>query len=454
MNPINHPDFDGLNQGQQIIALAAHCRDDNMLITGGGGVGKSHLIGFLSKIIPNLVLCASTGIAGVNIDGTTIDTFMGFNQHTQTVEDAQKVTSDIKNRLSATTVLLIDESSMVRADKLDMVDARLRAVFGNDKPFGGVKVILVGDFLQLPPVVANGRETTRYIQRYKDRLFAFESDVYQRAGFVPYLLNEYVRQGDDKTRRIMRFMRMGHKLNEVVDFINTEAKGNVDKGSLQICKTNNRVESINKAAFARLKTQMFSCTGVVEGEFKDNALPSERKLYLKKGCRVLLTANNPDAGFLNGDLGEVKGFINEKGSVPYLIVALDRGPTVRVEPHEWQNFQYSAMGATMNKKPIGTFTQFPVRLGYAITGHKSQGMTLDSAIVDLSGRFNADGLVYVVISRVRSLSNLKLTGPLRERDICTSEKAKAFTTEVSMEALRRRDADIAALFGEKELVAA
>jgi ATP-dependent exoDNAse (exonuclease V) alpha subunit len=168
---------------------------------------------------------------------------------------------------------------------------------------------------------------------------------------------------------------------------------------------------------------------------------------------VLLTANNPDAGFLNGDLGVVKGFINEKGSIPYLIVELDRGPTVRVEPHEWQNFQYSTQGDVMDKKPIGTFTQFPVRLGYAITGHKSQGMTLDSAVIDLSGGFNADGLVYVVISRVRSLKNLKLTAPIKSSDICTSEKAKAFTTKVSMEALARRDYDMKILLGQHAIAA-
>tara|TARA_A200000159_G_scaffold140041_1_gene141931 strand:+ start:9415 stop:10776 length:1362 start_codon:yes stop_codon:yes gene_type:complete len=453
LNPFQHPDFDSLKTGQKIIALAAFLRSDNMLITGGGGVGKSYLIEFLSCIIPNVVLCASTGIAGINIKGTTIDTFMGFNQHTQTVEDAGVVTPEIRARLAGTTVLLIDEVSMVRADKLDMVDARFKAVFGNEKPFGGVRVILVGDFLQLPPVLANGKETLRYIAKYKSRLFAFESDVYEKANFVPYVLNEYVRQGDDKTRRVMRFMRMGHKLDSVVEFINREAKGKVSPTSLQICKTNSRVDAINRKQFNQLDAPMFSCSGVIEGEFKSAALPSDMKLYLKRGCRVLLTANNPDAGFLNGDLGVVKGFINEKGSIPYLIVELDRGPTVRVEPQEWQNFQYSTQGDVMDKKPIGTFTQFPVRLGYAITGHKSQGMTLDSAVVDLSGGFNADGLVYVVISRVRSLDNLKLTAPIKTSDICTSEKAKAFTTKVSMEALARRDHDMKILLGQNAISA-
>jgi ATP-dependent exoDNAse (exonuclease V) alpha subunit len=446
VNPLFHKDFAGLNEGQQIIALAAFNLKQNMLITGGGGVGKSHLIRFLSHIIPNLVLSASTGVAGVNIEGTTLDTFMGFNQHVKTVEDAANVKSDVIARLRATTVLLIDEASMVRADKLDMVDARFKAVFGNDLPFGGVKIILVGDFLQLPPVVANGRETQQFIAEYQARLFAFEANCYQSAGFVPYLLNEYVRQGDIVTRKAMRLMRMGMDLDNVVKFLNAKAKGVVTQNSLRICKTNSRVKDINEKAFAALKSKAFVCNGVLESDFKVNACPTDPQLYLKQGCRVLLTANNPEAGFLNGDLGELTGFINKKNEMPYLVVKLDRGHTVRVEPHEWQNYQYAPEGGEMSKKPIGTFTQFPVRLGYAITGHKSQGMTLDSAVVDLSGKFNADGLAYVVISRVRALENLKLTSPIKVSDICTSHVARRFTEEVSTEALRRRDADIATLF--------
>jgi ATP-dependent DNA helicase PIF1 len=446
VNPLLHKDFAGLNEGQQIIALAAFKLKQNMLITGGGGVGKSHLIRFLSNIIPNLVLSASTGVAGVNIEGTTLDTFMGFNQHVQSVEDASNVSDQIIDRLRATTVLLIDEASMVRADKLDMVDARFKTVFGNQLPFGGVKIILVGDFLQLPPVVANGIETQKYIAEYQERLFAFEANCYESAEFIPYLLNEYVRNGDLMTRKCMRLMRMGMELDKVTTFLNKEAKGVVTHNSLRICKTNSRVKDINEKAFAKLATKAFVCNGVSEGDFKANACPSDKKLYLKQGCRLLLTANNPDAGFLNGDLGELIGFVNKPNEMPYLVVKLDRGGNVRVEPHEWQNYQYAREGEEMSKRPIGTFTQFPVRLGYAITGHKSQGMTLDSAIVDLSGKFNADGLAYVVISRVRSLENLKLTSPIKTKDICTNIVAREFTQQVSMLALKRRTADLAELF--------
>lgn len=433
-----HPDFLRLNEGQQVTVLAAmEPTRDNLLISGGGGVGKSHLIRVLAQFIADLVLTASTGIAAINICGQTIDSFMGFNQKVQTLLQARMMDDRTKERLALLRVLLIDEVSMVRADKLDMIDARLQAAKGNTLPFGGVKVILVGDFCQLPPVVSNKTADKKYQALYGDRLFAFEAHCYAAANFVPYVLNEYVRQGDEATRRILRNMRMGHKLDEVVDFINRNAKGQVNSNSLRICKTNERVDSINRYAFAHLQGESFTAHGVKTGYFPIDAQPADQHIVFKMNCRLLLTVNKPEAGYLNGDLGTLRGF---RGTS--LVVQLDRGPTVYVAPHEWQNHSHDARNGELSKRAVGSFTQYPVRLGYAITGHKSQGMTLESAVVDLSGSFNADGLAYVVISRVKSLDGLRLQAPLRVTDIRTSQKAQAFTFEISMNALARRPADV------------
>ncbi len=436
---LKQPDFASLNEGQQITALAAFERK-NMLISGGGGVGKSHLIRFLATYIPNLILTASTGIAAINIQGQTLDSFMGFGRFVQTPLQARKMDNATKERLSVLEALLIDEISMVRADRLDMVNQRLQAAKNNQRPFGGIQIIIVGDFCQLPPVVSNSKADKCYQRVYKDRLFSFEADCYEHAQFTPYVLNEYVRQGDESTRRILRNMRMGHKLNEVTDFLNTQSKGMVRSDSLRICKTNKRVQDINRYAFAQLKTQAVTAHGVRRGRFPNSAFPCDEKLVLKQHCRVLLTVNKPDAGYLNGDLGTLLGFQDH-----YLVVKLDRGHTVYVEPHKWEAHAYELNEEdqhspnALDKKVAGTYTQYPVRLGYAITGHKSQGMTLDSAIVDLSGSFNADGLAYVVISRVKSLENLKLLAPLSVGDIRTSTKARDFTFTISMSALARRD---------------
>lgn len=433
-----HPDFLRLNEGQQVTVLAAmEPGNGNLLISGGGGVGKSHLIRVLAQFIADLVLTASTGIASINICGQTIDSFMGFNQKVQTMMQARIMDDRTKERLSLLRVLLIDEVSMVRADKLDLIDQRLQAAKGNNLPFGGVKIILVGDFCQLPPVVSNKPADKQYQALYGNRLFAFEANCYAGANFVPYVLNEYVRQGDEATRRILRNMRMGHKLDEVVDFINNNAQGHVNANSLRICKTNERVESINRYAFAQLSGDSFTAHGVKTGYFPNDAQPADQKMVFKMNCRLLLTVNKPEAGYLNGDLGTLRGF---RGTS--LVVQLDRGPTVFVAPHEWQNHSYGASNEGLSKRAVGSFTQYPVRLGYAITGHKSQGMTLDSAVVDLSGDFNADGLAYVVISRVTSLKGLRLQAPLRVTDIRTSKKAQEFTFAISMTALSRRPADV------------
>lgn len=409
-----------------------------MLISGGGGVGKSHLIRFLATHVSDLVLTASTGIAAINIEGQTLDSFMGFSKNVATARQAVTMDGSVKERLSVLRVLLIDEVSMIRADKLDMIDQRLRAAKNNQLPFGGVQIILVGDFCQLPPVVSNQFADKRYQSEYGRRLFAFQSNVYEQANFKPYILNEYVRQGDEETRRVLRNMRMGHKLKEVVDYLNRSAKGNTYLDSLRICKTNKRVDEINLRAFQNLTTPDFTSKAVKKGNFPLGASPSDARIPLRKGCRLLMTVNNPDVGFLNGDLGTLLGF---KGND--LLVQLDRGKTVLVKPHTWENHAYEVdhNNEQLEKGVIGTFIQFPVRLGYAITGHKSQGMTLDSAVVDFSGKFNADGLAYVVISRVRSMNNLELTSPLRVSDIRTSKVARDFTYEISMAALNRRDKD-------------
>jgi uncharacterized protein (UPF0335 family) len=427
--------FAGLNHGQQLVFLGV-AQGENMLITGGGGVGKSHLIRFLADSIKNLVLTASTGIAGINIEGQTIDSFMGFSSTTKTILKARQMDDAIRKRLQAVTVLLIDETSMIRADALDLIDARFQSAKQNNLPFGGVQIIVVGDFCQLPPVLTDKPCEDFYRRMYGERLFAFEANCWERAGFVPYVLTDYVRQGDEETRRNLRNLRMGRKIREAIDFINDSAAGYVGEETLNICKTNAKANAINESYFSKVLGATLTSKGVTEGVFPTKSYPVDYIVRLKKGCRVLLSANNPDAGYLNGDLGVIVSFYESS-----VVVLLDRGIEVKVTSHQWKNYGYEQAGGELMKEPIGTYTQFPIKLGYAITGHKSQGMTLESAVVDFSGSFNAYGLAYVVLSRVKSLNNLKLTTKIRVKDIMTSNKAADFTFKVSMEALSRREQD-------------
>jgi hypothetical protein len=425
-------DYNSLTDGQKLVYQGV-LTGDNILITGGGGVGKSHLIRFLSENIRDLVLTASTGIAALNICGQTLDSFMGFNQHVTDIQSARKINPQTRHKLSKLKILLIDEVSMIRCDKLDMVDARLKAVMKNDMPFGGVQVIFVGDFCQLAPVVQDGSDEALALRAaYGNRVFAFEAKSYQNANIKTFVLFEYVRQDNEAQKEILRHLRLGKEVDKCVEYINQLATGQETPNALRICKTNRKVSQINEVKFNQLQGDIFTFIADVENDFKPSMAPVPAVINLKINTRVLLCANNQSANYFNGDLGTIVGFTSNA-----VKVKLDRGGYAHVEAFEFKSYAYTGKEKGLEKEHVGSFKQIPIKLGYAITAHKSQGMTLDEAVVDLGGNFNADGLTYVVMSRVRSFKGLKLARPLTMRDVQTSKKAVDFTYYVSTRAMER-----------------
>ena len=271
-------DYKTLTDGQKLVYQGA-LTGENILITGGGGVGKSHLIRFLADNIRDLVLTASTGIAALNIGGQTLDSFMGFNQHTTDIHSARKMNPQTQQKLRKLKILLIDEVSMVRCDKLDMVDARLKVAMKNDLPFGGVQVIFVGDFCQLAPVVQDGSDEALALRAaYGKRVFAFEAKSYQMANVKTFVLFEYVRQDNEIQKDILRHLRLGREVDKCVDYINRLAVGQETPNALRICKTNRKVNQINEEKFNQLQGQIVTFDAEIEDDFKPSMAPVPNQL--------------------------------------------------------------------------------------------------------------------------------------------------------------------------------
>lgn len=436
---------------EQKIAFCGALKGVNALITGGGGVGKSHLICILERHIPQLVLTATTGIASLNIGGQTLDRFFGFGSSMISPEDARKMSPDVFERLALVKSLLVDEASMLRIDKFECMDQRLQAAKKNTKPFGGVQLILVGDFCQLTPILGNNKTESESLRsRYGRKLFCFESDVYQSANITPYLLSNYVRMGDERQRQLLRNLRMGAKVNQSVSELNSLAKGDVSSDALYLCPTNAHVDKINEEGYAKLTAKKKTYFGVIKKQFLSK--PVAEVINLKVGCRVMISANNQVEGYYNGDLGTVTMMNDNKVSVE-----LDRGSVVVVCPYKWEEYTYKKLEKKLNKSASGTFEQIPLKLAYAVTIHKSQGMTLNEVIIDLSGGgvsrpgTFAAGQAYVALSRVRTLDKMKLVKKLNSNDIKMDRRAINFTANVSLEALKRRKDDILDFNIEKDI---
>ena len=396
----------------QKTALKILHSGENVFITGQAGSGKTFL---LNKFInearkkgKTVAVTATTGLAATHLNGTTIHSWSGMGvANSISGNFYSKIRKPRRENICETDILIIDEISMLHDYRLDMVNAILKKIRKNNSPFGGIQLVMSGDFFQLPPV-------NRYDDEFKGG-FVTESVAWRQAGLKICYLNEQHRQADEELSAILTAMRTNNlKRDQVQTLLNRiDAEAPSNEIVTKLYTTNRDVDIINKKELAKIKGKSYFYSQETEGtkhyvEVLRRAILAAPILELKKGAHVMSIKNSPDGKYVNGSLGEVVDF---KYGDP--VVKFNNGNTVRIKTSEWN----LADGEIV----LASIKQVPLKLAWAITVHKSQGMTLDGAEIDLSRAF-VEGMGYVALSRVKNLHSLYLKG-LNKMAITVSSEA-------------------------------
>lgn len=394
----------------------------NVFLTGKAGTGKSTLIQyFRSHSKKSVVVVAPTGIAAFNLGGQTIHSFFKFPP---SIIDKKAINNDVDPKLyTEIDTLVIDEISMVRADVLDGVDIFLRR-YGRDKslPFGGIQILLVGDLYQLPPVVAQKEKEILY-KMYETPYF-FNSNVFNQANFKKIELMTVFRQTEDQFIEILNKIRIGEIDNETLGPINNRVSQKKSDDHIILTTTNGVADEINQSKLDSIDKPPFTYSAEIEGNFphEENKIPALWNLQLKKDSQVMFIKNDRRGRWINGTLGWVT-YLSEN-----IIKVRISDNIVEVPKGEWENIKYEYDDESQEIKGIsvGKMKQYPLRLAWAVTIHKSQGMTFSKVRVDFTKSPFAHGQTYVALSRCRTLEGLLLTKRIWAKDILIDPEITEF----------------------------
>ncbi|MGD9816394.1 MAG: ATP-dependent RecD-like DNA helicase [Hyphomonadaceae bacterium] len=389
-----------------------------VLVVGRAGTGKSHFIRSLVEADPDFpqAVLAPTGLAAMNIGGQTVHSFFGFPPR-PLIGNAEKPNWFFTRNARALRRLIVDEVSMLRADVLDAMNTHLQIARKSSRPFGGVQMLLVGDFYQLPPVVRGDEggllEDAGYASPY-----AFSAHVLRDAPLTAVELTEVHRQTDRDFIALLSAIRERRGIEDAVTILNTVCLDRaLPKRPVLLCATNAVADRYNSQGLAALTGTAARYTGGFEGEApkaQSDRFPAPMELVLKRGARVIFTQNDPEGRWVNGSLGTVREL-----DETLIAVSLDSGDDVEVERATWPQarWTWNAKENRMEVKEEFKYVQFPLAPAWALTIHKAQGMTLDSVEIDLGRGAFAPGQAYVALSRSRSMETLRLTRPLSARDV-------------------------------------
>ena len=424
----------------------------SIFLTGKAGTGKTT---FLKNIVQQSrkrpIVVAPTGVAAINAGGVTIHSFfqLPFSPYVpgaklENLSSSSDLTPagrrrfdfgrDKRKIIASIDLLIIDEISMVRADLLDAVDAVLRRFRDHSLPFGGVQLLMIGDLAQLTPVVTP--EDERVLKPFYDTPYFFGSKALQQVDYVTIQLEHVYRQQDESFINILNEVRSGHPSNEALEALNSRAVSIPQtKNAIRLTTHNNLANFYNESELQKLPGRSYSYRAEVKGTFPEYSYPTAETLVLKEGAQVMFVKNDPsgDHKFYNGRIGRVM----EASEKSLTVYCEGDDEAIEVEPLEWENTRYTLNEKTreIEAEVQGVFKQLPLRLAWAITIHKSQGLTFDHAIIDANQSF-APGQVYVALSRCRSLEGLVLASSLTARSIINDERVDSYIVQQESEAHR------------------
>lgn len=402
-----------LSPSQEAAYIEAEKRNGNVFITGSAGNGKSVLTRELTT--ENTLVIAPTGIAAVNVGGVTAYSALKMPITIPSLYEFKKYIKDL-SFLEQIDRVIISEIGMVRSDVLSLIEARLRVHRKNRDPWGGVQVIGEGDFLQIEPIVTS-KEKRQFELAYPDGKYCFKSPVWD---FKMCELTHPQRHPNPDQYALLQRLRKGDKtvLNDLVDMCKPYEE---DDDDLKLCCFKDDAEKINDYWFNKLKSEVHTFIARVEGKISLKDKQAPEVLRLRVGAEVVVCANKPDRGYVNGDRGIVL-----KIEKDVIAVKLKDGREVQVERHEWKDEAMSYGVNGLSKERVGSFTQFPLMHGWAVSVHKSQGMTLEGAALHVGNGCFANGQLYVAVTRVKDIRNLSLVKKLARADIRASQDVLDF----------------------------
>ncbi|MBR6182252.1 MAG: AAA family ATPase [Prevotella sp.] len=428
---------------EQAYELVAHT-NQSFFLTGRAGTGKTTFLKNIQQsCVKNFIVVAPTGIAAIVAGGVTIHSFFGFDLNVLGPKDYGRVNEEKRNVLKSCDTIIVDEVSMVRCDIIDAMDRTLRAVMRNNLPFGGKQMIFSGDMFQLPPVLRRGCEEDAMNEYYNTTVpYFFKAHVFKQMNLPTIEFTKVYRQEDQLFLDVLNNIHSGICTANDLNVLNERCvvPSTASSPIITLTPYNDTAGKINDKHLSELKGKGFMYEGIIDGQFgkkdkngnvKEENLPAPQRLTLKVGTQVMFTRNDPAHRWVNGSIGQVAEVSEKK------VIVTIGGNTYEVLPMVWESYEYEfdKEEKKLNKKATGTFTQFPLKPAWAITIHKSQGLTFDKMILDLSkGTFTA-GQLYVALSRVRSLDGLFLTRQVKFSDVRKDNEIISFSSKFNDDCL-------------------